>query len=65
MTSVCAVGVRSKSRGRRWGAGTRTPASAGTRLPHDSHGWFPAACQPAIMFNKGPKLDSPAQAPSL
>lgn len=60
-TGVCKA--RAEAGGGEWG---RAPRRLRNPAPRRSHGWFPAACQPAIiMFNKGPKLDSRAQAPSL
>lgn len=55
--------VRSRSRGQ-WGGQRHISACAKTQPPAPTT-WFSATCQPAIMFNKGPKLDSQVQAPSL
>lgn len=54
--------ARSGGRDQYGGSGGHTPVCGDLRRSspalHSSHGWFLAGCQPAIMFNKGPKLDS-------
>lgn len=50
-------------RGRKWGVGGRPQRVRNPAPPPGRPGWFSGGCQPTITFNKGPKLDSRAQAP--